>query len=214
MDQKPEIPAAELRKPEPAKRKRTKSKRARKKVDRIRPAPSGGHAKFPRHSVEKALRIPKAIIEQNAGKECTDRESAQYIGVGFNGPYRVEISSSLKYGLLERPKAGFIAPTDRARLAIRPQKPGDEIEALRQAVLDAPEISEVYKHYRGEYLPDGTFFEHALVDKFSIPAITVGEFTEIFLASLQSSQLVERKEDKYRILDVSSLPDLDVTQNF
>ena len=113
---------------------------------------------------------------------------------------------------MERPKAGFIAPTDRARLAIRPQKPGDEIEAMRQAVLSAPEISEVYKHYRGEYLPDGVFFEHALVDKFGIPAEKVTEFIEIFLASLQSANLVEKKDDKYRILDVTFVPERDSSE--
>src|SRR5579859_1183148 len=72
-------------------------------------------------------------------------------------------------------------------------------------------ISEVYKHYRGEYLPDGSFFEHALVDKFSIPAEKVGEFTEIFLASLQSAKLVEKKDDKYRepvVLVSSNEPDV------
>ena len=39
---------------------------------------------FPRHSLEKALRIPRAILDQNAGKECTDQESAGYIGVKYN----------------------------------------------------------------------------------------------------------------------------------
>lgn len=111
------------------------------------------------------------------------------------------MSSSLKYGFLERPSAGRIAVTERARQAIRPQKAGDDIEAFRQAVLEAPDISEVYTHYRGEYLPDDGFFEHALEDKFSIPAEKVPEFKEIFLASLQSAQLVEKKDDKYRILD-------------
>jgi hypothetical protein len=34
-------------------------------------------------------------------------------------------------------------------------------------------------HYRGEDLPDGSFFEHAVVDKFKIPAEQVAdhEFT-------------------------------------
>ncbi len=169
-------------------------------------AGSGGSAKYPRHSVEKALRIPRAIIDQNAGKPCSEKDSAKFVGVGFNGPFRVEVSSAIKYGFLERPQTGMVGVTDRARQAIRPQKPGDEIEALRQAVLAAPEISEVYSHYRGEYLPDGTFFEHALVDKFKIPADKVGEFTEIFLASLQSAKLVEKKDDKYRILDVNIAP--------
>jgi hypothetical protein len=102
--------------------------------------------------------------------------------------------------------AGYIEPTERARKAIRPQKPGDEIDALRAAVLDAPDISEVYKHYRGEYLPEPNFFEHALVDKFSIPTEKVPEFIEIFLSSLKSAKLVEKKDDKYRVLDISSGP--------
>jgi hypothetical protein len=97
-----------------------------------------------------------------------------------------------------------VAVTERARQAIRPQKPGDEIEALRAAVLAAPEISDVYSHYRGENLPDGSFFENALVDKFEIPEDKVREFTEIFIASLQSAKLLERKDEKYRILDVSA----------
>src|SRR5262249_16312337 len=138
------------------------------------------------------------------GRDCTEAESAKYVGVGYNGPYKLEISSALKYGFLSRPSAGIIKVTDRARQAIRPQKQGDDIEAFREAVLEAPEISEGYKHYRGEYLPDDGFFEHALEDKFSIPAEKVAEFKEIFLSSLQSAKLVEKKDDKYRILDTAA----------
>lgn len=184
-------------------KKAKKAKRGKKTKKKLG-AGSGGAGTYPRHTIEKALRIPKAIIDQNAGKDCSERDSATYVGVGFNGPYRVEISSALKYGFLSRPQPGIVSVTDRARQAIRPQKPGDDIEALRQAVLDAPEISEVYKHYRGEYLPDGSFFEHALVDKFHIPAEKIAEFTEIFMSALQSAKLLERKDDKYRILDVTS----------
>jgi hypothetical protein len=210
MDQKVDIPEPEVVKPKAFKKKNARRvAKPRKRRKRSKENSPGGNARFPRHSVEKALRIPRAIIEQNAGKECTDKESATYLGVGFNGPYSVEISSAIKYGFLVRPRPKSIAVTERARQAVRPQKLGDEIEALRQAVLDAPDISEVYKHYRGEYLPDGSFFEHALVDKFSIPAGKVAEFTEIFLSSLQSAKLVERKDDKFRVLDVSSSPELD-----
>jgi hypothetical protein len=191
--------------PAPKKKAKRKTKRVRAKKAK---AVAGGMAKYPRHTIEKALRIPKAIIEQNAGKECSEREAAAYVGVGMGGPFRVEISSSIKYGFLSRPRPGVIAVTDRARQAIRPQKPGDDIDPLRQAVLEAPEISEVYKHYRGEDLPDGAFFENALVDKFKIPADKVAEFRDIFLSSLKSAHLIEEKGDKFRILDVTSSVDL------
>lgn len=191
-------------KPGPKKKKTRKVRKSKKtKATKAADKSSGGTAKFPRHTVEKALRIPKAIIEQNAGKECSEADAAKYVGVGIGGPFRLEISSAIKYGLLSRPRAGYVEVTERARQAIRPQKPGDEIEALRQAVLEAPEISEVYKHYRGEDLPDGSFFENALVDKFKIPLEKVAEFSEIFLADLQSAQLIEKKGEKSRILDVN-----------
>jgi hypothetical protein len=94
--------------------------------------------------------------------------------------------------------------TDRARQAIRPQNPGDEIDALRQAIMEAPDISDVYKHYRGENLPDGIFFSNALTDKFGIPAAKVPEFNEIFITSLKSANLIDQRGDKLRVLDVSS----------
>jgi hypothetical protein len=120
----------------------------------------------------------------------------------------VEISSAIKYGFLDRPKPGHVRVTDRGRQAIRPQNPGDDIAALRQAIMDAPDIAAVYKHYRGENLPDGTFFAHALVDKFGIPTAKITEFNEIFVSSLKSAELIEQRGDKQRILDVTADADL------
>ena len=52
----------------------------------------------------------------------------------------------------------------------------------------APDIGEVYQHYRGENLPDPTFFRNALVDKFKIPQDKVDEFTAIFVETMQSAR--------------------------
>jgi hypothetical protein len=176
----------------------------KKKLKAKKPERSAGPAKYPRHTLEKALRIPQAIIEQNAGKETSEPDSAKFVGVGYAGPYRLEISSALKYGLLERPRAGYLAVTERARQAIRPQNPEDKLKAFRDAVLAAPDISDVYMHYRGENLPDGQFFENALVDKFKIPSEKVSEFSAVFLADLKSANLVEEKDNKIRVLDVAA----------
>ena len=201
------ITDSESEEPGPKKKKARKARKSKKakaaKAAKAADKGVGGTARFPRHTVERSLRIPKAIIEQNAGKECSEADAAKYLGVGLGGPFRLEISSAIKYGFLSRPRAGYVEVTERARQAIRPQKPGDEIEALRQAVLEAPEICDVYMHYRGEDLPDGSFFENALVDKFKIPLEKVAEFIEIFLASLQSAQLIEKRGDKFRILDIN-----------
>jgi len=67
---------------------RNKSAAVTKKVKTTRRlSVEGIHAKYPRHSVDKVLRIPRAVLEQNAGKDCTDREVAKFVGVGFGGPW-------------------------------------------------------------------------------------------------------------------------------
>ena len=183
-----------------------KRRRRRKGKGRSMVTGSGefSRAKFPRHSIEKALRIPRAILEQNAGRECSETEAAGFVGLGSPAwPLAVEISSALKYGLLERPSRKRIKLTDLARRILRPQKEGEELQALRQAVMKAPDISEVYNHYRGEDLPDAQFFENALVDSFKILQEKLPEFKEIFSETLKKARLLEEREGKYRVLDVS-----------
>jgi hypothetical protein len=160
--------------------------------------------KYPRHSLDVVLRIPKAILDQNAGKECSDEESAEFLGIKYNrGPYAVELSSAIKYGLLERPSPGHLAVSEIAKKILRPQDAEEELVGLREAVMRAPEISSVYSHYRGENLPDPQFFDNALVDKFGIPREKAGEFKTIFFDSLNKAKLIEEHDGKRRILDVS-----------
>lgn len=187
----------------PARKKRSRKGKGKKQPSNRIEAGQTGPALYPRHSVDKALRIPRAILEQNAGKECSESEAAGYLGLRLNGPVRVEISSALKYGFLERPASGRIKLSELGRKVLRPQQPKDEIEGLREAVLKAPEISDVYKHYRGENLPDDQFFDNALVDTFRIPQAKVNEFKSIFSETLKKAHLIEEHNGKNRVLDIS-----------
>lgn len=175
------------------------ARKKKKKSGRV----AGEQSNYPRHSVERALRIPKAILDQNAGKECSEAESATYVGVSYNGPYQLEISSALKYGLLERPAPKRIKPTELAKKIIRPQAETDVLNGYRTAILNAPTISEVYKHYRGENLPDRQFFQNALTDNFHVPAEKHSEFIDIFNESLTAAKLLEKIGDKYRVIDAT-----------
>jgi hypothetical protein len=161
-------------------------------------------AKYPRHSVERALRIPKAILEQNAGKPVTPEQAVSLLG-GSNpgGTFGVEISSAVKYGFLER-KEGKLQLTDLARRILRPTTPEDALKGYREAVLNAPDISDVYKHYRGENIPDDEiFFRNTLVDTYHIPEADFPDFKKILFESLEKAQLFHKHGDKIRVLDVS-----------
>jgi hypothetical protein len=165
-------------------------------------------AKYPRHSVERALRIPKAILEQNAGKPCTPEQAAVLLGgTSAKGPFAVEIASATKYGLLERSQ-GKLEPTELARRILRPTSTEDEVKGYREAVLEAPDISEVYKHYRGENLPDDeTFFRNTLVDTYHIPEADYPDFKKVFYEDLEKANLLQKHDGKTRVLDVSEQVD-------
>lgn len=191
--------------------KRRKSKRRQAKGGG-RPAAAGASS-FPRQAVRKALRVPRAILDQNAGKACSDRDAAGFCGVKFSGPFGVEISSALKYGFLRRPEPGQVEVTDLAKRILRPQSASDEIDGLREAVQNAPILGEVYKHYRGENIPDDQFFRNALTDTFRIPEAKVEEFKSIFSESLADAQLVEDVGGKQRVLDVAQGPRVSPTSD-
>jgi hypothetical protein len=182
-------------------------KRTAKKKTAAGVSARGGAAqvKYPKDSILECIRIPQAIIDQNAGEACTDREGAAFAKIGWTGPIAVEISSAIKYGLLVRPSPGHIRPTDLVRKIVRPQDPKDRLTALRQAAMNAPVISEVYTKYRSENLPDTEFLVNALVDSFKVPREQVDEFIKVFTATLKEAELLEELSNgKFRVVDVSS----------
>lgn len=200
--------------PKPApQRKRTPStgraKSAKKPAVRKRPqttksaaARASSTAKFPRHTIERALRIPRAILDQNAGHPCSTADAAKFLGLTTSsGPFGVEVSSAKKYGFLET-KDQKLAVTERAKSILRPQSDSDELSALREAVLSAPDISEVYNHYRGEYLPDDNFFTNALTDRFKVPADRISDFREVFFDSVRKARLLDESGERHKLIDI------------
>lgn len=180
------------------------AKPQQRKPSRKASSDTATRAKYPRHSVERALRIPRVILEQNAGKPCTPEQAATLLGgSSAKGPFAVEIASATKYGLLDRDE-GKIHPTELARRILRPTTTEDEVKGYREAVLKAPEISDVYKHYRGENVPDDeTFFRNTLVDTYHIPEADYPDFRKIFYEFLEKANLLQKHGDKTRVLDVS-----------
>lgn len=197
----------EEKQPAPPARERSRANATKKPRKKGTPkkrsgASIGQQARFPRHPVEKALRIPKAIYDQNAGKPSTLAEAAKFTtGGAASGEFRVEVSSAKKYGFLKS-DAGKLLPQDRARKAIAPQSESDRLVALREAVLEAPDLADVYAHYRGENLPDDQFFRNALVDRFQIPADKVAEFLDVFYESMRSAQLIDDSGERKKLIDV------------
>ena len=182
--------------------KKTATKKAAGKAAAKRTT-SAVAAKYPRHTVEQALRLPEAILKQNAGNPTTPDQAVKYAGGTGKaiGRWVTEISSSKKYGFLDA-EGGNLVLLDRARRALLPQEEGDRRNALREAVLSAPDISDVYSHYRGGNLPDAQFLVNALTDRFKIPPESVEEFLAIFLSSVRTAELLDETGEQQLLLDV------------
>jgi len=192
------------KKPAAKKKSKKKARNRRRASTTVR---KFSNVAFPKHSILKALRMPQAVLENNAGRDCTDREAATFAGIGWSGNVAVEISSAIKYGLFQRPNPGRVEPTDLVRRIVRPQKPNDRIDAIRECVLNAPVISDLYKHYRGENLPEETsFLINTATETFKIPADRVAEFLAVFMEDLESAELIEEVGDKKRVLDITHTP--------
>jgi len=131
--------------------------------------------------------------------------------MAYTGQLGVEISSGIKYGLLERPSPGHVKPTDLTRRIVRPQKATDKRDAMREAVLNAPGISDAYKHYRGEHLPDLPFLKNTVRDTFHIPEDKADEFVTVFIETLKDAELLEDVGGKQRVLDVTHTADVEGT---
>ena len=82
-------------------------------------------------------------------------------------------------------------------------EPGGRAHGLRQAVLNAPKVSDVYKHYRGENIPDEPFFGNALLDTFGIAKEKQEEFKSVFFESLDDAKLIESHGQTRRVVHVS-----------
>ena len=179
-----------------------KTVKTQKKKTSVRSTPGKNtKAKFPRHPIGKAIRIAQTIFDQNAGKACSRAEAAKFFGLSSAvGPFSVEISSAIKYGFLEQPQAGQIEPSALAKKVLRPQSPNDTIDGYRQAIMNAPDISEVYQHYRGENLPDDQFLRNTVTETYGVPSESFQEFKQVFLESLETAELISKHGDKIRII--------------
>ena len=76
----------------PAKKSKKKGKKAAKKKANGVPGRSRGPVKFPKHSILDCIRIPQAIVDQNAGEACTDREGAAFARSGRTGDIRSRLA--------------------------------------------------------------------------------------------------------------------------
>lgn len=122
---------------------------------------------FPNFSLEEALRIPRGLWENYAGKGTAPHNVAMALNLSpTSGTWRNLCGASIAYGLTEGGyNAGEITLTDLGRRIVAPTVEGDDLGALQEAALKPRVLAEFFRHYDRAKFPRDDIASNVLVTK-------------------------------------------------
>lgn len=142
---------------------------------------------FPKNTLEDALKIARAIEEQNAGNPMKPDMLSKAVGFNSLADWRFLdlLRSANQYGLVTG--SGKISPvglTEIGRDVVAPSAPPARPKALLAAFRTVDDFRKVEEFYKGKKLPEDEFFENNLFREFGIPRERVKAFIETFTSNL------------------------------
>jgi predicted nucleotide-binding protein len=141
---------------------------------------------FPKHHLEEALTIAKAIQDKNAGKPWKPFYIADALKISITSTnFRDLTSSSFKYGLtIGTWNAEYISLSPLGNSLTKPIDAEVVSKDRQQAVLNIPLFKTVLEHYKGSKFPStDTYFKNMLEKEFKVPSEFVDEFIDILVAN-------------------------------
>jgi hypothetical protein len=143
--------------------------------------------KFPKNTLEEALRVAKALDEKFAGNPTKAGDLVK--AVGFNKETDWRFLNLLKSGVLYGITSG-----SGETATVRLEKLGEDIvspgsseqrqKALLTAFRNVTDFASVESFYKGKKIPEDEFFENTLIRQFKIPRDRVQTFSKVFLENL------------------------------
>jgi hypothetical protein len=142
---------------------------------------------FPKNTLEDAIKIARAIEEQNAGNPMRPEILMKAVGYNSVADWRFLdlLRSANQYGLVTGSgKKASVGLTDLGRDVVAPSSPSARPRALREAFRTVDDFRKVEDFYQGKKLPEDEFFENTLHREFSIPRERLKAFVETFTSNL------------------------------
>lgn len=142
---------------------------------------------FPKNTLEEAIKIARAIEEQNAGNPIRPEMLMKAVGYNSLADWRFLdlLRSANQYGLVTGSgKKALVALTDTGRDVVAPSSPAARPRALREAFRNVEDFRKVEEFYKGKKLPEDEFFENTLHREFSIPRERIRSFIDTFTSNL------------------------------
>jgi hypothetical protein len=125
----------------------------------------------PRHTLDDALRIPRALADEYGKAPTRPLDVAAAIGMApSTGKFETLTGASVAYGLTEGgSKAEQVALTDIGRRVVAPTEEGDDLVARREGFMRPRVIREFLEKYDGSRLPS-TAIALNVVESLGVPA--------------------------------------------
>lgn len=163
-----------------------------KKAEDARPKRKRVQSDFPKHSLEQALRVAKALEDANGGQPLPPIETATALGVSpGSSDFRVILSSSLKYGLTKGSyKSDRIELDGIGREIVEPKTAEERQAAIVRAAMRPPTFLSIYDYYKGKKLPDKTFFQNTVIREFDVPREHAEQCVDIFTTNVEYVGLI------------------------
>lgn len=156
--------------------------------------------KFPKNTLEDALRVAKGIDEKFGGNPTKAAILVKAVGYNRETDWRYLdlLKSSALYGITSG--TGSTATVKIEKIGEDILSPGSSEQrqkALLAAFRNVPDFTDVERFYSGKKIPEDEFFENTLIREFGIQRDRVQTFAEIFLKNLEFLKA-------FRVADVKS----------
>ena len=142
---------------------------------------------FPKHPLEDAIRIAKAVEEKNAGNAMPVLLLAKAVGYNLASDWRFQalLRSANQYGLVNGSGTKSdvtLAPAGEDIVA--PSSPVDRKKALVRAFRNVEEFAKVADFYGDKKIPEDEYFFNTLTRTFDIPRDRAEVFADVFTSNL------------------------------
>jgi len=152
---------------------------------------------IPAISLERALRIPRAIVDNYASHPTRPLDVASALSVQpSSGPFRAECGAAIGYGLTEGgPNASEISLTTLGKRVLSPTEVDDDKIALRIAALKPRVAEHFYKKYDGSPLPPKNIARNVLAT-LSVPNDRTADVYDLLIENARYVGLLKSIKDK------------------
>lgn len=157
----------------------------------------------PYHSLNEALRVGRAIVEEYGGKPCSPLDVAAGLSMApSSGHFRMTCGASIAYGITEGGcNAKEISLTDLGRRILMTIEEGDDLQAKREAVLRPRVFREFLQKYDQASLPRPEIAVNVL-GTLGVPKNRANSVLELILESADEVGFLRQVKDK-RYVDLA-----------